>query len=106
MTPLSRPYSTDGRILYIDGPLGEPMCGRVRHRIGALLRGGERQIVLDMTGVTSIDAAGIGELVRAYNMARAVEGTLHVANPSARARRAIERAGLSDFLLPPRVTRE
>ena len=57
------------------------MNKEVRHRIGSLLRCGERQIVLDLK-MMSIDAAGVGELVRAHNMARAVGATVVFVNPS------------------------
>jgi anti-anti-sigma factor len=102
MSVSGRPCSIHGGILYLDGPLR--MGGAVRRRVGALLRRGERQIILDLKGVTSIDAAGLGELVRAYKLARATNGTLHVVNPRARVRKLIERVGLGDLLLAEPVT--
>jgi anti-anti-sigma factor len=102
MTLLSCPSSIKATvsILYVDGPLHRPTGCDVRHRVKALLRRGERRIVLDLSQVPKIDAAGIGELVRVYNMARAVDATVQVANADAWVRGVIERVGLGGLLLP------
>src|SRR5947207_3013200 len=104
MTVLRLPCLNTGSVLYIDGRLRAPMDREMRHQVRALLGRGERQIVLDLTRVSSIDAAGIGELVRAHNMTRAVNGALRVANPTHWVRHAIECAGLDAFLLTGPVT--
>ena len=101
---VSPPDHTAGHTLYVNGLLGTPMNKDVRHRIGSLLRCGERQIVLDLKHVTNIDAAGVGELVRAHNMARAVGATVVFVNPSAHVRELITRVGLADVLLTDHVT--
>jgi len=103
MTVLGWPCEVDGHVLYIDRPLRVPIDAQVRHCVKALLRRGERDVVLDLTGVTNIDAAGVGELVRAHNMARAVNGTVHVVNATAWVRQLIERAGLGELLLTDRM---
>jgi anti-anti-sigma factor len=76
----------------------------LRHGVKVLLRSGQRRIVLDIARVSKIDAAGVGELVRAYNMARAVNGTVHVENATAWVREVIERVGLGDHLFRDRMT--
>jgi anti-anti-sigma factor len=63
-----------------------------------LLRRGERAIVLDLARVSSIDAAGIGELVRAYNITAAMDGELRIMHATKRVRELLERAGLFDRL--------
>lgn len=103
MTVLGWPCGVDGHVLYIDRPLRVPIDAQVRHCVRALLRGGERDVVLDLAGVTNIDAAGLGELVRAHNMASAVNGTVHVVNAGARVRQLIELAGLGELLLADRM---
>jgi anti-anti-sigma factor len=70
----------------------------MRHRVRALLGAGERAIVLDLTHVPSIDAAGVGQLVRAYNMTAAVNGALRIAHPNARVREMLRRASLLGLL--------
>jgi anti-anti-sigma factor len=75
-----------------------PLTAELRHRVRALLRRGVQAIVLDVARVTRIDAAGVGELVRVYNMTRAINGRLRVAHPTAPVREILDRAGLYDLL--------
>lgn len=58
------------------------------------MRRGERTVVLSLAGVTNIDAAGIGELVRAYNLAMGAAGLLRVTGVPPRARTILDRVGL------------
>jgi len=101
---MSPPNHSVGHVLYVNGPLGGPTNTRVRHQIASLLRSGERHIVLDLKQVTSLDAAGVGELVRAHNMARAAGATVQLVNPRAHVRQLIERVGLGDVLLADLAT--
>ena len=75
-----------------------PFSDELPQIVRALLRRGEGTIVLDLTCVSSIDAAGIGELVRAYNLTIAGNGTLRIANTNRRVREMLERVGLYDRL--------
>ena len=85
-------------IVPVDGALRVPVNLAVRDSVRTLLRQGERVIVLDLAAVTRIDAAGVGELVRAFNMAAAVNGRLRIANASRWVRKVLERAGVFDLL--------
>jgi anti-anti-sigma factor len=84
-------------VLRIDGDLWMPIGRDLRHNIRALLRRGERDIVLDLAGVSKVDAAGIGELVRAYNMTSATDGWLRVVHTKAWVREILQRAGLFEL---------
>jgi anti-anti-sigma factor len=86
------------RTLYLDGQFRAPVTGELRHQILALLRRGERAIVLDLSGVSGIDAAGVGQLVRAYNVTNAVNGRLRIVHVPRRVREVLERAGLFSLL--------
>ena len=85
-------------IVPVEGPLRVPVNRAVRANVRALLRRGERMIVLDLAAVTRIDAAGVGELVRALNMTAAVNGRLRITNASPWVRNVLERAGVFDLL--------
>jgi len=98
MTGIAGPCSRHSSILYVDGPLRLPIQRRLRDDVRALLHTGERCIVVDLARVSSIDAAGVGELVRAYNMASAVNGFLRIAHPSGWVREILERVGLAGLL--------
>ena len=75
-----------------------PVDRALRDNVRALLRRGERVIVLDLAEVTRIDAAGVGELVRAFNLTAAVNGRLRITNASPWVREVLERAGVFDLL--------
>jgi anti-anti-sigma factor len=75
-----------------------PLNGALRHNIGAQLRRGRRTIVLDLSAVATIDAAGIGELVRAYNMTTAAGGVLQISRATRWVREILRRVGLLDIL--------
>ena len=77
-----------------------PLNGELPHLVRTLLRRGERNIVLDLARVSKIDAAGIGDLVRAYNLAMACNGRLRIANSNPWVRHMLERVGLFDRLNP------
>ena len=58
-------------VLEITGPItmGEGDV-TVRHHIRGMLAEGNKKIVVDLSGVPSLDSTGIGELVSAYTSAR------------------------------------
>jgi anti-sigma B factor antagonist len=85
-------------VLPLEGPLRVPISGDLPARVHALLAAGERNVVLDTTAVSSIDAGGIGELVRAYKLALAVNGSLRVASANRRVREILQRVGLLQLL--------
>ncbi len=54
----------------------------LREKVGELLDGGERRILLNLENVKYMDSAGIGELVACYKRAREKQGTVKLLNPS------------------------
>jgi len=70
----------------------------VRHKVQALLHRGDRTILLSLARVSDIDAAGVGELVRAYNMTVAANGFLRITQISGKARQLLDQVGLLDLL--------
>jgi anti-anti-sigma factor len=85
-------------VIQVQGSLRVPIDEELRHNVRTLLCRGERSIVLDLGRVSAIDAAGVGQLVRAYNLARAVNGTLRIKHAAPRVRKMLHRAGLFDLL--------
>ena len=53
---------------------------------------------MDLADVSKIDAAGVGELIRAFNMTAAVDGALRIANASAWIQQILEMVRLFDLL--------
>jgi anti-sigma B factor antagonist len=52
----------------------------LRDTVRTLVEGGARQIVLDLSGVSSIDSAGLGELVASYTAVTSRGGKLALAS--------------------------
>ena len=75
-----------------------PVEGELRHIVRALLRRGERFIVLDLALVSNVDAAGVSELVRTYNMVGAAQGVLQIVHATPWVRQVLERVGLFGIL--------
>ena len=53
---------------------------------------------MDLSGVARIDAGGIGELVRAHNIARAINVSVRIAHTTEHIREMLARVGLFDLL--------
>ena len=68
--------STDVAVLTLSGRLDVESCSALREACADVLRAGCRQIVLNMLGVSGIDAAGLGELVGAVTRVRQAGGEL------------------------------
>src|SRR5262245_56698345 len=72
--------------------------GDVRHRALAMLRAGNSNITVDLACVRKIDAAGIGELVRIYNITQAYGAKLRIVKVTQWVRRVLRLVGLFDLL--------
>jgi anti-anti-sigma factor len=85
-------------VLHLEGPLHAALGVQLRQRVEALLHRGEARIVLCLARVSTADAAGIGELVRAHNRAAALNGLLRITNATENVRAVLDRVGLFDLL--------
>ena len=83
----------------LDGELDIASCPAVRRSLMAAISGGDVHLAVDMSGVTFIDAAGIGVLVAAANRARQAGGGLSLLAPSRQVRRVLDLLHL-DAILP------
>ncbi len=57
----------------------------LRARIGDLLEGGARRILVNMAGITYLYSSGLGELVAAYTAVTAAGGQIKLLNLTSRA---------------------
>ena len=85
-------------VIHVFGSLRAPLRAELRHHVQAMLSRGERRIDLNLAGVSDLDAAGLGELVRMYNMASASDAVVRVTHPSEHAREFLQRVGLLEVL--------
>lgn len=54
----------------------------LRERVSELLEGGKQNILLNLSKVSYMDSAGIGELVACYKRAKEKSGIVKLLNPS------------------------
>lgn len=80
--------------LVATGELDGFSSARLRHRIDDAIDGGCTSFTVDVSGVTFVDAGGLGTLVRLSNAVTAVGGSLAVVAASPRFRQVAEIAGL------------
>jgi anti-sigma B factor antagonist len=83
----------------LDGEIDISNCPAIRRLLMAVISGGNIHLVIDMSGVTFIDATGIGALVAAANQARAAGGGLSLLAPSRQVQRLLDILGLDAVLL-------
>ena len=86
------------QVVCLDGPLRLPVRANLERQVRARLDRGERAVVLDLSGVWTIDAAGVGELVRAYQAVSGVDGWFSVVNATPWVRQVLESVGLFGLL--------
>src|SRR5258706_2152153 len=63
-----------------------------------LFRGGYRDLVVDLSGVSALDSAGVRALVRAHTSAQRVAGTLRVAAAKPAVKKVLELSHLGGVL--------
>jgi anti-anti-sigma factor len=85
-------------IITVDGALRVPCESLVVPRVLAALRSGARRVRLDLSRLTSIDAAGVGELIAAFNATKAAGGMLDITHAGGRVRRVLEVTGVYALL--------
>lgn len=85
-------------VVHIEGSLRAPLNDALWHEVRALLDRGERRIVLDLARVPALDAAGVGELIRIYNMTIAANGVLRIAHANEKVEQILDRVGVFGLL--------
>ncbi len=83
----------------LDGEIDISTCPDIWRFLMAAISGGDVHLAVDMSGVTFIDASGIGVLVAAANRARQAGGGLSLLAPSPQVRRLLDVFHL-DAILP------
>ena len=57
-----------------------------------------RRVVLDLSGLSDIDAAGVGELIHIFNAAAAAGGAVEITHASPHVHRVLDVAGVLGLL--------
>ena len=75
-----------------------PILGDFANSVASLFTGGEKKVVIDLTGVTYIDSASIGCLMDLYRQATAAGGRLKLAGVQKRVETMLTMTGAQNFL--------
>jgi anti-anti-sigma factor len=90
--PLKPTYTICGAVALIafDGELELTTAERAGAQLLALLEAGAREILVDLSGITFLDSAGVRTLMEVAKTARERGGRLYVFRAQGQARRVIE----------------
>jgi anti-sigma B factor antagonist len=80
--------------LEIIGRVDNKNVGQLADTLDEAITQGRNEMVLDMSGVTFINSAGLRELVRIFKRVQRVGGMLHILNPSDQVQRLLDLVGL------------
>lgn len=81
----------DGVVLVIPrGRIDLPVAPALRKHLLDLVNAGRTRLVVDLSGVDSIDSSGLGALVSGFEAARANGGDLKIMAPGEQARLVLE----------------
>ena len=89
---------TELSILQVEGALRGAEITEFSRRVETLLHRGERRILLDLSHLSNIDAAGVGGLVQAFNATSRLGGVLQITNARGHVRRILEVTGVLPLL--------
>ncbi|MGZ4749397.1 MAG: STAS domain-containing protein [Oryzihumus sp.] len=98
--PLTATATTSGgdaRVRLV-GELDMATASQLVSLVETLLRGGHRDVVLDLTGLTFVDAGGLAGLVAAHTLCRNEEADLTISGCRPLTQQLLALTGLSDLL--------
>lgn len=70
---------------------------QMREAVNELLEGGQQQILLNLSGVSYMDSAGIGELVACFKRAKERGGVVKLVNPTGKVYDLLQLTKLEDI---------
>jgi anti-sigma B factor antagonist len=77
---ISKSQVKDIAVLVLRGSIHTgPDCRRVEHEVEELLKAGKKGVIFDLAGITHIDSAAIGVVVRSYAKLKKAGGMLRLA---------------------------
>jgi anti-sigma B factor antagonist len=85
-------------VIDVHGRLGVESIGALHEAVRVLINEGRREVVLDLCGVTGVDAAGLGELASTSRLVRASCGELRLVVRSVAIRDLLVRTKLIGLL--------
>lgn len=85
-------------IVGVKGALRTPVTSELSQTLDAMIRRGDRRVLLDLAELHDIDAAGVGELVCAFNAMSTAGGVLRIARANRHVRSVLQVTGVFTLL--------
>ena len=85
-------------MLALSGELDVVSAPELQQHLGEVLAEQHERVMLDLTGLTFVDSAGVSVLIKAKQTAEASGGTLVLRRPTEQLERVFALVGLADWL--------
>ncbi|MFI1566675.1 STAS domain-containing protein [Streptomyces sp. NPDC020490] len=86
---------TDVALLAVKGYLDIDTATEFQHHLANQLHHGRRHFLLDLSDVPFMDSSGMNIILRVYQEARELPGSVHIISPTPAVRRILDLTGVS-----------
>ncbi|AYL40504.1 anti-anti-sigma factor (plasmid) [Streptomyces fungicidicus] len=85
----------DVALLTVEGHLDVDTATEFQHHLANQLHHGRRHFLLDLSAVPFMDSSGMNIILRVYQEARDLPGSVHIISPTPAVRRILDLTGVS-----------
>ncbi|MGC3002786.1 STAS domain-containing protein [Streptomyces sp. G35A] len=85
----------DVALLKVEGYLDVDTATEFQHHLANQLHHGRRHFLLDLSAVPFMDSSGMNIILRVYQEARELPGSVHIISPTPAVRRILDLTGVS-----------
>ncbi|MEU9560309.1 STAS domain-containing protein [Streptomyces fumanus] len=85
----------DVALLTVEGYLDVDTATEFQHHLANQLHHGRRHFLLDLSAVPFMDSSGMNIILRVYQEARELPGSVHIIRPTSAVRRILDLTGVS-----------
>ena len=85
----------DVALLRVEGYLDVDTATEFQHHLANQLHHGRRHFLLDLSAVPFMDSSGMNIILRVYQEARELPGSVHIISPTSAVRRILDLTGVS-----------
>ncbi|WSQ14465.1 STAS domain-containing protein [Streptomyces sp. NBC_01231] len=85
----------DVALISVEGYLDVDTATEFQHHLANQLHHGRRHFLLDLSAVPFMDSSGMNIILRVYQQARDIPGSVHIISPTPTVRRILDLTGVS-----------
>ncbi|ANS62656.1 STAS domain-containing protein [Streptomyces lincolnensis] len=85
----------DVALIRVEGYLDVDTATEFQHHLANQLHHGRRHFLLDLSAVPFMDSSGMNIILRVYQEAREIPGSVHIISPTPAVRRVLDLTGVS-----------